>query len=262
VVTRIHAPRPGIRVGALALAALVLLSGCTFLGGFFGGRPSTLPPAATLYEDGERALLREKYDAAREALAKIVERHPDSDLVPQARLLIGESYYREQEYDRAVREFEQFMTLFPGHPIADLAQYRLARSHFDQMPTLERDQAITAKALTEFRKLIKQYPESRYAPDAIAKIEACRLRLAQKELWVAAYYVRQGKLEAALQRYDVVLKDYGRTTAFPQALFEKADILVRLGRTDEATSALRRLVEEHPGSEWSRRARQRHAQLL
>jgi TolA-binding protein len=59
-----------------------------------------------------------------------------------------------------------------------------------------------------------------------------------------------------------VLKDYSRTAAAPQALFEKADALVRLGRMDEATTALRRLVEEHPGSEWSRRARQRHAQLL
>jgi outer membrane protein assembly factor BamD len=249
-------------VGAVALAAFLVLSGCSMVRGLFGGRPGTLPPAAKLYEEGEGALLRGKYALARDSLVRLVERHPDSELVPQARLLLGESYYREQEYDRAIREFEQFMTLFPGHAAADLGQYRLARSHFDQMPTLERDQALTARALAEFRKLIKQYPESRYAPDAIAKIEACRLRLAQKELWVAAYYVRQGKLEAALQRYDAVLKDYARTAATPQALFEKADALVRLGRTDEATTALRRLVEEHPGNEWSRRARQRHAQLL
>ena len=262
MVTSTHTPCPGSRVGALALVAFLLLSGCSLLGGLFGGRPSTLPPAAKLYEEGESALLREKYDAARDSLTKIVERHPDSDLVPQARLLVGEAYYRQGEYDKAVREFEQFMTLFPSHPVADLAQYRLARSYFDQMPTLERDQAITAKALASFKTLIKQYPESRYAPDAIAKIEACRLRLAQKELWIAAYYIRQGKLEAALPRYDAVLKDYGRTAAAPQALFEKADALVRLGRMDEATTALRRLVEEHPGSEWSRRARQRHAQLL
>jgi outer membrane protein assembly factor BamD len=249
-------------VGAVALAALLVLSGCSTVRGWFGGRPGTLPPAAKLYEEGESALLKGKYGQAREALVRLVERHPDSDLVPQARLLLGESYYREQEYAPAVREFEQFMTLFPGHSAADLGQYRLARSYFDQMPTVERDQGFTEKALGEFRKLIKQYPESRYAPDAIAKIEACRLRLAQKELWIAAYYVRQGKLEAALQRYDAVLKDYARTAVAPQALFEKADALVRLGRTDEATTALRRLVEEHPGNEWSRRARQRHAQLL
>lgn len=239
-------------MGVLALAVVPLLTGCAF----FSSRPDTLPPAAKLYEEGERELLKARYDAARDLLRKIVERHPDSDLVPRARFLLGETYYREQDYERAIREFEAFMTLYPGHLIADLVQYRLARSHFDQMPVVERDQAITAKALAEFQKLLKQYPESRYAPDAIVKIEACRVRLAEKELWVAEYYVRQGNFQAALQRYEVILKDYGRTAVAPQALFQKAEALIRLGRTDEAASTLRRLVEEYPASEWSRRARQ------
>lgn len=247
-----------LRPGTLVLAALLLLPGCAW----FRGRSGIVPPAPRLYEEAERQLARERYAEAREALEQLVERHPESELVPLARLLIGESYYREREYGRAAREFEAFMTLYPGHPVADLAQYRLARSYYDQMPTLERDQAVTARALTEFEKLLRQYPESRYAPDAIVKMEACRLRLAQKELWVADYYRRQGKLEAALARYDVVLRDYARTAAVPQALYEKAEVLLRLGRPDEAAALLRRLLTEHPATEWARRARQEHARLL
>ena len=111
------------------------------------------------------------------------------------------------------------------------------------MPTLERDQRITSQALIEFGRLIRLYPESRYAPDAIVKIEACRLRLAQKK-WIAAFYVRQGKYESALPRFDTVIKDYGRTQAAPEALYQKADALVRLGRSDEAASVLKRLVDD------------------
>jgi outer membrane protein assembly factor BamD len=236
-------------------AAVVLLSGCTI----FGGRPNTVAPAATLYDNGERLLLLDKYDQAREQFAWLAERHPESDLAPVARFLVGETYFRDKNYEKAVPEFESFVTLYPGHQIADLGQYRLARSYFDQMPTLERDQKITAQALTEFRKLIRLYPESRYAPDAIVKIEACRLRLAQKELWIAAFYVRQGKYESALPRFDTVIKEYGRTQAAPEALYQKADALVRLGRSDEAASVLKRLVDEFPSSEWSRRARERQA---
>ncbi len=245
------------RLGVLALAVLPLLIGCSL----FRSRPDTVPPAAKLYEEGERALERGRYEAARDALGQLAERHPDSPLVPTARFLIGESYYRDREYPKAIREFEAFMALYPGHAIADLAQYRLARSHFDSMPELERDQGGTARALAEFQKVIKQYPESRYAPDAIAKIEACRLRLAQKELWIADYYVRQGNLAAAIQRYDVILKDYARTAVVPQALFQKADALTRLGRRDEAASVLRQLVDEYPASEWSRRVRARQSEL-
>ena len=245
--------RSGIRRGILALVALSLLSGCSW----FRGRPEILLPAGKLYEEGERLMARGRHDAARDRFTKIVERFPESDLAPVSRFLIGETYYRAQEYDRAAQEFESFVTLYPGHSIADLGQYRVARSSFDQMPTLERDQNITARALGEFQKLIRLYPESRYAPDAIVKIEACRLRLAQKELWVADYYVRRDNLQAALQRYDVILKDYARTAAASEALYQKADALMRLGRTDEAAVVLRRLVEEFPASEWSRRARQR-----
>ena len=235
--------------------AAVVLSGCTI----FGGRPNTVAPAATLYDAGERLLLQDKYEQAREQFSLLAERHPESDLAPVARFLVGETYFRAKDFEKAVPEFESFVTLYPGHQIADLGQYRLARSFFDQMPTLERDQKITAQALAEFRRLIQLYPESRYAPDAIVKIEACRLRLAQKELWIAAFYVRQGKYESALPRFDTVIKDYGRTQAAPEALYQKADALGRLGRTDEAASVLKRLVDEFPSSEWSRRARERQA---
>lgn len=246
------------RLGVLALAALLPLAGCSLL----RGRPDLLPPAAKLYENGEADLLRDRHEDARDAFRRLVERHPDSALVPRARFLIGEAHYRQGEFNQAIAEFDAFMNLYPGHEIADLVQYRLARSYFDQMPSVERDQALTAKALAEFQKLLKRYPESRYAPDAIVKIEASRLRLAQKELWVAEYYVRQGNLQGSLQRYDVVLRDYARTPVAPQALLQKADALLRLGRADEAGTVLRRLVEEFPQSEWARRAREQHAQLL
>lgn len=246
------AVRSGIRRGVLALAALLLLSGCSW----FSGRPELLLPAGKLYEEGERLMVQGRQDGARDRFTKIVERFPESDLAPVSRFLVGETYYRAQEYDKAAPEFEAFVTLYPGHSIADLGQYRLARSYFDQIPTVERDQNITAKALGELQKLIRLYPESRYAPDALVKIETCRLRLAQKELWIADYYVRRDNLQAALQRYDVILKDYARTAAAPEALYQKADTLMRLGRTAEAATVLRRLVDEFPASEWSRRARQ------
>jgi outer membrane protein assembly factor BamD len=251
--------RPGAsaRRGVLAVALGLLVSGCTV----FGGRPETVRPAGALYEEGERLLLQGKHESARDLFQRLAERHPESELAPVARFLVGETYYRAGDYEKAVPEFESFLTLHPGHEIADLGQYRLARTYFDGMPSLERDQAIAAKALEEFRKLVRLYPESRYAPDALVKIDACRLRLAQKELWIAAFYVRTGKLEAALPRYDTVLKEYPRTSAAPEALFQKADTLVRLGRTADASDALRKLVEDYPASDWSRRARERQAAL-
>ena len=84
--------------------AAVVLSGCTI----FGGRPSTVAPAATLYDAGERLLLQDKYEQAREQFSLLAERHPESDLAPVARFLVGETYFRAKDFEKAVPEFESF----------------------------------------------------------------------------------------------------------------------------------------------------------
>jgi outer membrane protein assembly factor BamD len=211
-------------------------------------------PADDLYSKGEDELSRGNYEDARTNFRRIVERHPDSSLAPRARFLIGEAYYREGEFDKAIKEFESFMAFYPRQVIADLVQYRLAMSHYDQMKPVEQDQGLTIKALEAFQKLVREYPQSRYAPDALAKIDICRGRLAQKELWVANYYYNQGNMGAARQRLEGLLKEYPRTLVVPEALFLMAEIHRREGRPDQAQRLLQRLADEYSYTEWGRRA--------
>ena len=236
-----------------ALTLLLLLGGC----GIFTQRPEPIPPAAELYERGETELDRRRYEDARTNFKRIVERHPDSSFAPRARFLMGEAYYREAEFDKAIKEFEAFMSFYPRHMIADLVQYRLAMSYYDQMKPVEQDQALAQRALEQFKRLVKEYPESRYSPDALAKIDICRGRLAQKELWVANYYWTQGNLIGVRQRLEAILRDYPRTLVVPETLFLLAEVNAREGLADEATKTLRRLAEEYPYTEWGRRAIQR-----
>lgn len=220
-------------------------------------RPSPTPilPAEELYQIGENELGKRRYEDARKNFRKIVERHPNSAYAPRARFLIGEAFYREAEFDKAVREFETFMAFYPRHQIADLVQYRLSMSYYDQIKPIEQDQTLAAKALDQFKKLVKEYPESRYATDALAKIDICRGRLAQKEVWVAAYNIQQqNNVIGARQRLEKVLKEYSRTLVVPEAMFMLAEISFREGKTDEALTLLRRLESEYGYTDFGRRA--------
>ena len=214
----------------------------------------TILPADDLYSKGEDEFNRGRYEDARTDFKRIVERHPDSSLAPRARFLTGEAYYREGEFDKAIKEFESFMAFYPGHLIADLVQYRLAMSYYDQMKPVEQDQGLTVKSLEALKKLVREYPQSRYAPDALAKIDICRGRLAQKELWVANYYYNQGNIGAVRQRLEGLLKEYPRTLVVPEALFLMAEIYRREGKPDQAQQLLRRLADEYSYTEWGRRA--------
>ena len=246
-----------LSVPSALTALLLLLGGCSAIGDFFRQRPQALLPAADLYAQGEMELDRNRYADARTAFKKIVERHPQSTYAARARFLIGEAYYRESEWDKAIKEFETFLAFYPRHQIADLVQFRLAMSYYDQMKPVEQDQGITAKAMEAFKTLVREYPESRYAADALAKIDICRGRLAQKELWVASYYINQGNPAAARQRLENVIKNYPRTLVIPEALYRLGEVYTGDGRAQEAQETFRRLATEFSYTEWGRRAAQR-----
>ena len=245
---------PALLVRVLVMSLPLLLAGCSAL----MPAPTPILPPEELYKAGETELGNRRYEEARVNFRKIVERHPNSSYAPKARFYVGEAYYREAEFDKAVKEFEGFLAFFPRHEIADLVQYRLAMSYYDQMKPVEQDQGLTVKAMDQFKKLVREYPDSRYASDALAKIDVCRGRLAQKELWVAAYYMEnENNPVAARQRLEGVLKNYPRSLVVPETLYRLADINAREGRSTESQQLFRKLADEYPYTEWGRRASQR-----
>ena len=235
------------------LLFLLLAGGCAWL------RPAPVPilPPEELYQIGEAELEKKRYPESREHFRKLVERHPNSSYAPRARFLIGEAFYRDAEFDKAAKEFEAFLAFYPRHEIADLVQYRYAMSYYDQIKPIEQDQGLAAKAVEQFRKLVKEYPESRYATDALAKIEVCRGRLAQKEVWVAAWYIGQGNPSGARPRLEKVIKEYPRAPVMPEALFLLADVNFSEGRNADAIALLRQVATEYGYTEWGKRAAQR-----
>src|SRR5436309_6013833 len=93
---------------ALVLA-LVAAAGCGWL------KPQATPilPAEELYQLGENQLNEKRYEDARKSFTKIVERHPNSSYAPRARFLLGEAFYRDAEFDKAIKEFETFLSFYP-----------------------------------------------------------------------------------------------------------------------------------------------------
>ncbi len=237
----------------LLILLVLLASGCAWL----RPQPTPILPAEELYQIGEAELGKKRYVEAREHFRKVVERHPNSSYAPRARFLIGEAYYREPDFDKAVKEFEAFLAFYPRHQIADLVQFRLAMSYYDQIKPIEQEQAFAQKAMDQFRRLVKEYPESRYATDALAKIEVCRGRLAQKEVWVAAYYMNQGNPSGARQRLEKVVKEFPRAPVMPEALSLLADVNFSEGRDKEALALLRQVANDYSYTEWGKRAAQR-----
>ena len=89
----------------------------------------------------------------------------------------------------------------------------------------DRRPALTA-AITAFSTVVKQYPKSDYAHDALRRLIYLRNRLAEYEVNVARYYMRRGAYVAAAQRAQRLIEQYDGAPAVKDAL----DIMIECYR--------------------------------
>jgi outer membrane protein assembly factor BamD len=114
----------------------------------------------------------------------------------------------------------------------------------------ERDQKAAKESFESFRELVARFPDSRYTPDARARMTYIVNSLAQYEVHVARYYYTRGAYVAAIGRAQHALADYQDVPALEEALF----ILVRsydaLGMNQLRDDARRVMDKTYPRSEY------------
>jgi len=80
------------------------------------------------------ALLKdEEFDEARRLLFEVKNRDLTKKYAPIAQLKLGESYEAEEKPDEAINEYRRFKRLYPDHPQASYAQYKIAMVYFKQI---------------------------------------------------------------------------------------------------------------------------------
>jgi outer membrane protein assembly factor BamD len=200
---------------------------------------------------------RGRYEDARKALQRLMNQYPDSDLVATARLGTGKALYLDRKYDEARAEYQRFLELHPQHERADEAHYYLGMAYVRAADSPDRDQTHTKKGLEQFELLVRQMPDSQYAPDARQRIATARRKLAEKDLYVGRFYFDRGNYAAAAGRFKSLLADYNAAGFDDQALYFLGESLWRLEQRDEARAAFQRLIQEDSQSEWAAPAAKR-----
>ncbi len=154
------------------------------------------------------------------------------------------------EYDKAILAAQRFISLHPGNRDVAYAYYLVAVSYYEQISDVGRDQKITAQALNALTELIRRFPASDYARDGRLKMDLTMDHLAGKEMDIGRYYLRQGEVLAALNRFRIVIVQYQTTSHVPEALHRLTECYLALGVIDEAQAAAAVLGHNYPGTDW------------
>ncbi|MGB1361065.1 MAG: outer membrane protein assembly factor BamD [Alphaproteobacteria bacterium] len=210
-------------------------------------------PAKELYEMATTAERNgDTYKDVIKAYEEVERQHPQSDYAKKAIANAVMYAYANMNYEDAVMFAENFIAYNPNHKLAPKITYIRALSYYEQISDIGRDQGNTDKAFEALNDIIISYPNTDYAINAKYKLDLAIDHLAGKELDVGRFYQDQGDYQAALTRFNNIVKNYSHTSQTPEALARMVETYLALGLYQEAYRTGAILGHNHQGNYWYR----------
>lgn len=193
----------------------------------------------------------EKADRFEEAVIKYGEvknQYPYSRFAVMAEMKMADLHFKREAYIEAQSAYQLFKELHPKHPQIDYVTFQIGMSYFKQLPpTMDRDLTLARKAIVSFDEVIRNFPGSTFAVQAAEKKSEAFNMLAQKELYIARFYLHQKQYAAALGRFETILQSYPDHSE-KEALYGAAVCAEKNSEPNRARNYLSTLESKYPDS--------------
>jgi outer membrane protein assembly factor BamD len=184
--------------------------------------------AQALFVDARKALDAGSYQRSIQILSAIDSRFPYGPISHQVQLDLIYAYYKSGNAAQGTALAERFLKLNPDHPSVDYVHYIRALINLSTEQNLfqdltgidrtDRDPTPSQNAFNDFKTIITDYPESKYANDARQRMVSIKSRLAKYELAVADYYIKRKAWASAANRARYIVEYFAKTSEVEQAL--------------------------------------------
>ncbi|WP_226408939.1 outer membrane protein assembly factor BamD [Dechloromonas denitrificans] len=244
--------------GLLAIFIAILISGCGLLPA--EQDLTTGWSAAKLYAESKEAQSDGTWDKAAKYLEKLEARYPYGRYAQQAQLELGYVYWKGNEPASALAACDRFIKLHPNHPSVDYVYYLKGLINFNEdlglmgyistQDPAERDPKAAREAFDALRELATRFPQSKYTPDALKRLNYLVNSMAAQEVNVARYYARRGAYIAAANRAQQAIKTYPQAPSIEEAMFILVTSYDKLAMNDLRDDADRVMRQNYPTSRY------------
>src|SRR5712692_1518186 len=166
-------------LGGLAIVTTLLFAGCGLLSKAQDDE-SVGWSAQRLYGEAKDAMTAKEWAKAIKYLEKLEARYPYGRFAQQAQLEVAYAQWKEGERASAIAAVDRFIKLYPNHPNVDYAWYLKGMINFNDLQGVlswlttpdmsDRDPRASREGFLAFKEVVTRFPESRYAPDAAARM--------------------------------------------------------------------------------------------
>jgi outer membrane protein assembly factor BamD len=212
-----------------------------------------------------REVRKNNYDVGRLLFQTIITTYPDSPYLPMAKLAVADSFYLEGTTSaliQAAAAYQDWLTFFPTHPLADRVLLKIAESEMRQIGLPDRDSTRAKRAEQRLRALLQQYPNTILMKEAQERLGQVQDNLGLHNLYIANYYYRlsvdqkKGGLKGAQSRYREILDKYPYFSFMDEALFKLAVTYQIEEETDQAARYFQQLVRDFPNSDYVEKSKE------
>ena len=210
------------------------------------------------YLQGEEALEDSEYLEAVKHFTYVKNKFAYSKYAALSELRLADTYFEQDKYAEAIQGYGTFVRVRPNHRKVPYALWRIGICHFEQIPsdfflfppTHEKDHGPTKDALRAFQRYVDRFPEDEHNGEARARILDCRRELADYELYVARFYLRQDRPVSARGRLETLHRDFSDVgDRWATGSWLLAELLWAADERKEAATVARALVDKQPGSD-------------
>ncbi len=208
---------------------------------------------------------KKNFDVGRLLFQTIITTYPDSPYLPMSKLAVADSFFLEGTTSgliQAIASYQDWLTFFPTHPLADRVILKIAESEMRQIGLPDRDATHAKRAEAKLKALVQQYPNSILREEALKRVNEVQDNLGLHSLYIANFYYtkavdqkKQG-LKGAQSRYREILDKYPNFSFADEALYKLAVTYLVEEETDEAARYFQRIVRDYPNSELVAKAKE------
>ena len=218
-----------------------------------------------LFIEATKNVRKNNYDVGRLLFQTIITTYPDSPYLPMAKLAVADSFYLEGSTSsliQAAAGYQDWLTFFPTHPLADRVLLKIAESQMRQIGLPDRDATKAKIAEQRLRALLQQSKDPVMRKEAEERLEEVQDNLGLHNLYIANYYYtlsvdqKKGGLKGAQSRYREIIDKYPNFSFMDEALFKLAVTYQVEEETDQAAKYFAQIVRDYPNSDYVEKSKE------
>ena len=183
------------------------------------------------------------------------KKYPNSQYAPQIKLNLAYAYKNFYQPEEATKMLNKFIRSYPNHPAMDYAYYlkgvvlfkdRNIFKEITMQDISDRDLSMVESSFQALKTMTELFPESKYYEDAKNRMVYLMNKIAERELYVARFYMKKNAYLASLNRAKYVIETYPDSIHQEEALMIMIVSYENLGINDLAEDTKRVLDLNFP----------------